>query len=75
MIVVHLYLKFDVSVTTALDYVNLLFKPEIFSDIRVHTNNYATFKQEEIHRNRNYPDYVHSVWQDITVEAICTCTK
>ena len=45
--------NFDVSVTTALDYFNLLFKPEIFSDIKDHTNNYAIFKQEEIQRNRH----------------------
>ena len=31
--------NFDVSVATALDYSNLLFKPEIFSDIKDHTNN------------------------------------
>ena len=36
--------KFDVSVATALDYFNLLFKPEIFSDIKDHTNNHAIFK-------------------------------
>ena len=33
----------DVSVATALDYFNLLFKPELFSDIKNHTNNYAIF--------------------------------
>ena len=36
---------FDVSVPTALDYFNLLLKPEIFSDIRDNINNYAIFKQ------------------------------
>ena len=36
--------NFDVSVATALDYFNLLFKPEIFIDIKDHTNNYAIFK-------------------------------
>ena len=36
--------KFDVSVATALDYFNLLCKPEIFGDIKDHTNNYAIFK-------------------------------
>ena len=55
---------------TALDYFNLLFKPEIFSDIREHTNNYAIFKQEEIWRNRNNSDYVDSVWQETTVEEL-----
>ena len=49
--------NFDVSVATSLDYFNLLFKPEIFSDIKDHTNNYAIFKQEEIWRIRNNPDY------------------
>ena len=44
--------NFDVSVGTALDFLNLLFKLEIFSDIKDHTNNYAIFKQE-IWRNRN----------------------
>ena len=34
-----------VPVATALDYINLLFKPEIFSHKRNHTNNYAIFKQ------------------------------
>ena len=47
--------NFDVSVATALDYFNLLFKPEIFRDIKDHTNNYTIFKQEEIWRNRNNP--------------------
>ena len=55
---------------TALDYFNLLFKPEIFSDIKDHTNNYAICKQEEIWRNRNNPDYVDSVWQETTVEEL-----
>ena len=47
-----------------------MFKPEIFSDIKEHTNNYVIFKQEEIQRNRNNPDYVYSVWQEITVESL-----
>ena len=47
---------------TALDYFNALFKPECLSDLKDHTNNYALFKQEEIQRNRNNPDYVDSVW-------------
>ena len=47
-IVVPVYLKyFDVSVATALNYFNLLWKPEIFSYIWDHKNNYAVFKQEE----------------------------
>ena len=50
-ILVPINLKTDVSLATALDYFNLLFKPEIFSDIEDHTNNYAIFKQEEIWRN------------------------
>ena len=60
--------NFDVSVATALGYFNLLFKSDIFSDIKDHTNNYAIFKQQEIWRNRNNPDCVDSVWQEITVE-------
>ena len=36
--------SFDVSVATAWDYFNLLFKPELFSDIKDCTNNYAIFK-------------------------------
>ena len=60
--------KFDVSVATALDYFNLLFQPEIFSNIKDHTNNYAIFKQEEISKNRYHPDYVDNVWQETTVE-------
>ena len=62
--------NFDVSVATSLDYFNLLFKPEIFSNIKDHTNNYAIFKQEEIQRNRNNPDYVDSEWQKTTVEEL-----
>ena len=54
--------NFYVFMATALDYFNLLFKPEIFSDIKDHTNNYAIFKQEEMQRNRNNPDCVDSVW-------------
>ena len=53
---------------TALDYFNQLFKPEIFRDIKDHINNYAIFKQEEIQRNKNNPDYVDIVWQETTVE-------
>ena len=34
--------------TTALDYLNLLFKPEIFSDIKDHTRNFVIF---QIRRN------------------------
>ena len=34
--------NFDVSVATALEYFNLLFKLDIFSD---HRNNYASLKQ------------------------------
>ena len=55
---------------TALDYFNLLFKPEIFSDIKDHTNIQAIFKQEEIQRNRNNSEYVDSVWQETTVEEL-----
>ena len=62
--------NFDVSVAIALDYFNLLFKPEIFSDIKDHTNNYVIFKQEEIWRNRNNPDYVDSVLQETTVKEL-----
>ena len=62
--------KFDVSVATALDCFNLLFKPEIFSDIKDHTNNYVFFKQEEIWRNRNNPGYIDGVWQETTVEEL-----
>ena len=60
----------DVSVATALDYFNLLFKPEIFSDIKDHTNNYVISKQEEIWRNTNNPDYVDSIWQETTAEEL-----
>ena len=62
--------NFDVSVARALDYFNLIFKPEIFSDIKDHTNNFAIFKQEEIQRNRNNPYFVHSVWQETTFEEL-----
>ena len=57
---------------TALDYFNLLLKPEIFSDIKDHTNNYAIFKQEEIQRNRNNVDHVDNVWQETTAEELKT---
>ena len=62
--------NFDVSVATELDYFNLLFKPEILSDIKDHTNIYAIFKQDETHRNRKNPDYVDSVWQETTAEEL-----
>ena len=55
---------------TALDYLNLLFKPEIFSDIKDNTNNYEIFKQDEIQRKRIYPDYVQNVWHETTVEEL-----
>ena len=60
----------DVSMATALDFFNLLFKLEIFSDIKDHTNNYSIFKQEDLQRNRNNPDYVDSVWQETKVEEL-----
>ena len=63
--------NFDVSVTTALEYFNLLFKPEIFHDIKDHMNNYTIFKQDEIwKKTRNNPDYVDSLWQKTTVEEL-----
>ena len=37
--------NFGVSMARALDYFNLLFKPEIFSDTNKHSNSYAIFKQ------------------------------
>ena len=40
--------KFDVSMPTSLNYFILLFKPQIFSDVRDHRNNYAIFKQDNI---------------------------
>ena len=64
--------NFDASLATSLDYFNLLFKPEIFSDLGNHTNSYMIFKQDEIWRNRNNPDYVDSVWHETTVEALKT---
>ena len=62
--------NFDVSVATALDYFNLLFKPEIFSDMKDHANNYAIFKEDKIQRNRNNPDYFDNVWQETTVDEL-----
>ena len=62
--------NFEVSVATALDYFKLLFKPEIFRDIKDHTHNYAIFKQEEIWRNRNKHGYVYCVWQETKVEEL-----
>ena len=62
--------NFDVSVAAVLDYFNVLFKPEIFSEIKDHTNNYAIFKQEEIWRQKNNPDYVDIVWQETIVEEL-----
>ena len=64
--------NFDVSVATALDYFNLLFKLKILSDIKDPTNTYAISKHKEIWRNRNNPDYVDSVWQESTVEELKT---
>ena len=62
--------NFDVSVATTLDYFSPLFKPEIFSDIKDHINNFSIFKQEEIWRYRNNPDYVDILWQETTVEEL-----
>ena len=62
--------NFDVSVAASLYYFNLLFKPEISSDIKGHINNYAIFKQEEIQTNKNNPDCVDSAWQETTVEEL-----
>ena len=45
----------DVSMATTLDFFNILFKPEIFSDIRDYMNRYVIFKHDEILRNRNNP--------------------
>ena len=53
-----------------MDYFDILSKPEIFSDIRDHTNNCAIFKQEEIWRNKNNPDSVDIVCQETTVEEL-----
>ena len=64
--------NFDVSVAAALDFFNLLFKLEIFSDRKDHTNNFANFKQEEIWRHRNNPVYVDSMLQETTVEELKT---
>ena len=33
-------------------------------------NNYAIFKQEEIQRDRDNPDYVDSMWQETTAEEL-----
>ena len=65
-----LHENFDASVATALGYFKLLFKQEIFSDVKDPTNNYAIFKQEEIWWNRNNPDYVDNVWQETMVEEL-----
>ena len=34
--------NFNVSVATTLNYFNLLIKPDVFSDIKNHTNNYSS---------------------------------
>ena len=39
--------NFGVSVATALDSFNILFKPEIYNNIKDHTNDYAIFKEEK----------------------------
>ena len=62
--------NFDVSVATALDYFNLLFKPKIFSDIKTTQTIMPSSKKKIFWRNRNNPDYVDSVWQETIVEEL-----
>ena len=44
--------NFDLSVATALDYYNLLLKPEIFSNIKDHTNYYAIFNKNNLKKQK-----------------------
>ena len=64
----------DVSVAKALDYFNLLFKTEVLSDIRYHTDKCTFFKKEEIQRNRNNPKHVDCVWQETIVKELKSLT-
>ena len=47
---------FDVATATPIDYFNLLFKPEIFNQIRDHTNNYAIYRRDEHRTATQNPD-------------------
>ena len=61
---------FDVATATPIDYFNLLFKPEIFAQIRDDTNNYATYRRNECRTERQNPDYVDSTWYETTTEEL-----
>ena len=61
---------FDVATATLIDYFNLLFKPEIFAQIRDDTNNYATYRRNECRTERQNPDYVDSTWYETTTEEL-----
>ena len=50
--------NFDVFAATPLNYLELLFKLEMFKEIVTHTNNYALFKRDETRAKKNDPDYV-----------------
>ena len=61
---------FDVATATPIDYFNLLFKPEIFNQIRDHTNNYAIYRRDEHRTATQNPDYNDSTWYETTVEEL-----
>ena len=61
---------FDAATATPIDYFNLLFKPEIFNQIRDHTNNYAIYRRDDHRTATQNPDYNDSTWYEITVEEL-----
>ena len=61
---------FDVSTASPIDYFNLLFKPEMFDEIKEHTNNYAVYRRDERRNKRQNFQYSDSNWYDTSVEEL-----
>ena len=58
--------NFDTSTAKPLDYFELLFKPETFTETATHANNYALFKRDEMRAKKNDPNYEdHKMGQHI----------
>ena len=61
---------FDPTRWHPMDYLNLLFKPEMFTEIANHTNNYAIFKRDERQAQRNDPNYIDPQWQETSADEL-----
>ena len=65
-----LLVNFDTSTAKPLDYFELLFKPETFTEIATHTNNYALFKKDEMQAKKNDPNYEDHKWVNTSAPEI-----